>query len=106
MYHVACNLAISRHEKKYLGVQKAPGGGKKAIKGCQKLSTFVFKVERFQLFKGLESPIGDANCKMIGNIKLCQMNQGFKALSRPEKSYGHLKVLTPPRLVTLDDFFF
>ena len=33
------------------------------------------------------------------------MNQGFKALSRPEKSYGHLKVLTPPRLVTLDDFF-
>ena len=60
MYHVSVNVAMSRREKKYLGVQKAPGGGKKAIRGRQKLSTFVFQIERFQLFKGIESPIGDA----------------------------------------------
>ena len=26
MYHISANLAFGRREKKYLGVQKAPGG--------------------------------------------------------------------------------
>ena len=36
MYHISVNLAMGRREK-ICGVQKAPGGGKKAISGRQKI---------------------------------------------------------------------
>ena len=35
MYHISANLAFGRREKKYLGVQKAPGG-KKPIRKTEK----------------------------------------------------------------------
>ena len=41
MYHILVNLAISRREK-YLGVQKASGGGKRLSGGGQKIMSTFF----------------------------------------------------------------
>ena len=42
MDHISANLAFGRREKKYLGVQKAPGGKKSIRKTEKKVATFFF----------------------------------------------------------------
>ena len=42
MNHNSANLAFGRREKKYLGVQKAPGGKKPIRKSEKKVATFFF----------------------------------------------------------------
>ena len=63
MYHISVNLAMGRR-KKICGVQKAPGGGKKAISGRQKI---VSKCRFFPLFLYL-SFVGGA-IKSAGGAK-------------------------------------
>ena len=48
MYHISVNSAISRREK-ILGVQKDPGGAKKAIRprGRQQIMSNFFRHSRF-----------------------------------------------------------
>ena len=51
MYHISANLAFGRREKKYLGVQKAPGE-QEAYKKNRKKSgdLFLFVLETVKIF--------------------------------------------------------